>query len=287
VKKRVWINHRTAFGTLAMFEMQIKPTVHQSPPKTVTMALAIRTTFQFDYPDNVWRSHVKWMKSWAQVGAAALGLCVVASPAYATDEARVLILNGVDPYLPAYLLIDGAMRANLANETSDIVARIRDMLRKTDVAMTDMDLNEVIQQTEKMLAGEASDNGVLLEVGLETGLPKVRSDRIQIQEVVINLALNAMEAMSGQPAENKVLRICSSRVNDKEAEISVADSGTGIPSALLPRIFDPFISTKSKGMGLGLAISRTIIEAHGGHIRAENRPIHGAIFNFTLPFAAA
>jgi C4-dicarboxylate-specific signal transduction histidine kinase len=150
-----------------------------------------------------------------------------------------------------------------------------------------MDLNEVIQQTEKMLAGEASSNGVLLEIGLEAGLPRVNADRIQIQQVVINLALNAMEAMSEQSAENKVLRIRSRRANDKEAEVSVVDSGTGIPSALLARIFDPFITTSAKGMGLGLAISRTIIEAHGGSIRAENGTVRGAILRFTLPFAAA
>jgi signal transduction histidine kinase len=170
---------------------------------------------------------------------------------------------------------------------SDIVGRIREMLLKTDVAKTEMDLNEVIQQTEKMLAGEASSNGVLLEIGLEAGLPRVNADRIQIQQVVINLALNAMEAMSEQSAENKVLRIRSRRANDKEAEVSVVDSGTGIPSALLARIFDPFITTSAKGMGLGLAISRTIIEAHGGSIRAENGTVRGAILRFTLPFAAA
>jgi two-component system sensor kinase FixL len=128
---------------------------------------------------------------------------------------------------------------------------------------------------------------VVLKAELEPGLPKVSADRVQLQQVILNLALNAMESMNDNPAEKKTLTIRSRRANDKAAEVSVADSGGGIPDELLPRIFEPFVTSKSTGMGLGLAISRTIIEAHGGDIRAENAQGGGALFRFTLPFAPA
>jgi signal transduction histidine kinase len=91
--------------------------------------------------------------------------------------------------------------------------------------------------------------------------------------------------MSDLPPERRELVIQSRRANDKEAEVCVTDSGRGIPPEMLPRIFDPFVTSKATGMGLGLAISRTIIEAHGGQIRAENRPAGGAVICFKLPFA--
>ena len=103
----------------------------------------------------------------------------------------------------------------------------------------------------------------------------------------MNLALNAMEAMHDVPAEKRVLTIRSRRADGKQAEVSVADCGTGIPEESMGGIFDAFVTTKPGGMGLGLAISRTIIEAHGGAIRAENAPDGGAVIRFTLPLAAA
>ena len=101
----------------------------------------------------------------------------------------------------------------------------------------------------------------------------------------MNLALNAMEAMTDRPRAERRLLIRSRIAHHKAAEVSVSDSGPGIPSELLPRIFDAFVSSKGTGMGLGLAISRTIIETHGGKMRAENRPEGGAVIFFTLPFA--
>jgi len=171
---------------------------------------------------------------------------------------------------------------------SDIIERTRKLLRKTQFEVHDVDLNEAIEETLRIAGGEAAVKEVLLKAELEPGLPKVSADRVQLQQVILNLALNAIEAMHDDPsAKKRVLTIRSGRANDKEAEVLVADSGKGIPAESIAGIFDPFVSSKPGGMGLGLAISRTIIEAHGGAIRAENAAQGGAVFRFTLPFAQA
>jgi signal transduction histidine kinase len=170
---------------------------------------------------------------------------------------------------------------------SEVLERIRNMLRKTAASVEELDLNEAIAETVKLLAAEASAKGVSLSTEFEPGLPNVRADRVQVQQVILNLALNAMEAMHDQPAEKPQVVIRSRRINDKQAEVSVTDSGAGIDAAMLPRIFDAFVTSKASGMGLGLSISRTIIEALGGQLSAANLPEGGATFRFTLPFGKA
>ena len=170
---------------------------------------------------------------------------------------------------------------------SEVLERIRNMLRKTAANVEELDLNEAIVETMKLLAAEASAKGVSLSTEFEPGLPNVRADRVQVQQVILNLALNAMEAMHDQPAEKRQVVIRSRRINDKQAEVSVTDSGAGIDAAMLPRIFDAFVTSKPSGMGLGLSISRTIVEALGGQLSAANLPEGGASFRFTLPFVKA
>ncbi len=168
---------------------------------------------------------------------------------------------------------------------SDVIARIRKMLRKTEFEVRDMNLNETIDETIQMLLAELSAKGITLRSELESGLAKVKADRVEVQQVILNLVLNAMDAMRDRPTDKRVLTMRSRRENSREAEVSVIDSGAGIPAKSLASIFDPFVTTKPDGMGLGLAISRTIVEAHGGQIRAENRPEGGTVIHFTLPFA--
>ncbi len=170
---------------------------------------------------------------------------------------------------------------------SEVLVRIRNMLRKTAANVEELDLNEVIGETMKMLSAEASAQGVSLSTELEPGLSKVRADRVQVQQVVLNLALNAMEAMHDQPADKRQMVIRSRRIDEKQAEVAVSDSGAGIDPEMLPRIFDAFVTTKPNGMGLGLSISRSIVEAHGGRLGAHNLQSGGASFHFTLPFATA
>jgi signal transduction histidine kinase len=170
---------------------------------------------------------------------------------------------------------------------SDVIARIRRMMRKNPIEVQDIDLNESIGEAIQMVAADATVKGVSLKTELEPGLSKVRADRVEVQQVLLNLMLNAIEVLHDQNGEKRELVIRSKRANGKEAEVSVADSGPGIHEEVLPRIFEPFVTTKPTGMGLGLAISRTIVEAHGGQIRAENAPAGGAVFLFTLPFVPA
>ena len=139
----------------------------------------------------------------------------------------------------------------------------------------------------KLLAAEALARGVSVRADLEPGLPQVRADRVQVQQVILNLVLNAIEAMAEPPAPKRQVLVRSRRCGDHQAEVSVSDSGAGIAADMLPRIFDAFVTAKPGGMGLGLSISRGIVEAHGGRLVAANAPEGGAVFQFTLPFAAA
>ncbi len=203
---------------------------------------------------------------------------------YSNADAAHIMIGDASPRLDevAEILVDIKQDDKRASE---VVARIRTMLRKTEVAVADVDLNEAIGETIKLLALDASTRGVTVSAELEPNLPLVRTDRVQVQQVIVNLMLNGMEAMREVPEERRRLAIRSRRANDKEAEVSVIDGGVGVRAEMLPRIFDAFVTSKANGMGLGLSISRTIIEAHGGRIRAENRLGGGASFYFTLPFA--
>ncbi len=169
----------------------------------------------------------------------------------------------------------------------EVITRIRGLLRKTEFELGDVDLNATVEEALKFVVADASVKGVSLRTELAAGLPPVRGDRVQIEQVILNLALNAMDAMHETPADTRNLTIRSARANDSEAEVSFADSGAGIPPEALPRIFESFFTTKRDGMGLGLAISRTIVEAHGGHMQAESAVGKGAVIRFTLPFASS
>jgi signal transduction histidine kinase len=133
---------------------------------------------------------------------------------------------------------------------------------------------------------QAAERNVTLNSSLAQGPLRMSGDRIQLQQVILNLVINAMEAMAGTTSVRREVT-CSTSVDAGSAKIAIADSGPGIPSNKLSTIFEPFFTTKGDGMGMGLSIARTIVEAHGGRIWAENQPTGGAVFHVTLPLAKA
>jgi two-component system sensor kinase FixL len=134
---------------------------------------------------------------------------------------------------------------------------------------------------------DAVTRRVTLEFASAAGLPTVMGDRVHLQQVLLNLVLNAMDAVDGLPAEECRIAVHAHRDDHGAVEVAVSDRGHGIATDKLASVFEPFFTTKTNGMGIGLAVSRTIIEAHGGRIWAENNLDRGATFRFTLPVAEA
>ncbi len=171
---------------------------------------------------------------------------------------------------------------------ADIISHLRGLLKKKEVLeLQEFDLNDVVQDTVEIIGPEAIKNGVELStIQADSSLP-MRGDRIHVQQVILNLAMNAIDAMHNCIPGSGRISIETALVDGAAAEVSVADSGTGIPADRLNTIFDTFYTTKRQGTGLGLSIARTIVETYGGKIWAENRVEGGATFRLTLPLARA
>jgi signal transduction histidine kinase len=156
-------------------------------------------------------------------------------------------------------------------------------LRKNDHEPEVVNLNDVITLAVEILAPEAKARDVTLTANLDSHPMPVRVNPIHLQQVFLNLVLNAMDATATGSQVDRRLTIRTAVINNLTATVSIADSGSGIAADKLHQIFEPFFTTKEKGTGLGLAIARTIIERCGGEISAENRPEGGAVFRFSLP----
>jgi C4-dicarboxylate-specific signal transduction histidine kinase len=169
------------------------------------------------------------------------------------------------------------------HRAGDIVKTIRALARKSEPEMARVDLNEAIQEVLALMRSELRRHHVSLEANLPAGLEPVLGDRVQLQQVVLNLVLNAIEAMGGVGDLARVLRVNSQRGDCSNVLVEVEDTGTGLDAANKDRIFDPFFTTKPAGMGMGLSICRSIIEAHGGRLWATANPPRGSVFRFTVP----
>ena len=164
---------------------------------------------------------------------------------------------------------------------SEVIARIRSLVKKTPSRSDWVDLNEVIDEVLALAQNEARRHRVSLNRQLKQDLPRVRGDRVQLQQVVLNLIMNGLEAITRNKNGTRELSV-SSDVDQEHVIIAVRDSGEGLDAANLERVFDAFYTTKPEGMGMGLAISRTIIESHGGRLWATTNTPQGAVFQFTL-----
>jgi two-component system sensor kinase FixL len=165
----------------------------------------------------------------------------------------------------------------------DIIQRLRLLLKKGEIQRLALDLNKVIHEVLKLLHSDLVNHSVAVNLDLDQKLPLVMGDRIQLQQVLLNLIMNACEAMSRQNEKNCKLVIRTEQIENNKVRIAIVDQGSGIPGELIDSIFEPFFTTKTHGMGLGLTICRTIITAHDGQLWAVNNSPAGATFYFTLP----
>ena len=187
---------------------------------------------------------------------------------------------------PPDLELIGTILADICKSyprAGEVNTHLRDILTKNDRKPEVVNLNEVIMLAVKILAPEAKARSVTLSENLDPHPLPVRVNPVHLQQVLLNLALNGMDATASRPLGDRRVTIRTVVINDLKAKVSIADSGCGISPDKLQQIFEPFFTTKEKGTGLGLAIARTIIERSGGEISAENRPNGGAVFRFSLP----
>ena len=166
---------------------------------------------------------------------------------------------------------------------ADIVGRIRDFSKKAPVRKESLEVNEAILEIMRLTDAAASENGVLVKMQLSEGLPHILGDRVQLQQVILNLIMNAIEAMSQVSDGSRELLINTNNAEPDSVLVTVRDSGSGLPNANPERIFDAFYTTKASGLGIGLAICRSIVEAHGGRLWATSNEPRGAIFCMMLP----
>jgi two-component system sensor kinase FixL len=169
------------------------------------------------------------------------------------------------------------------NRAGEIIRRIRHLVGKREPEFMLVDTNDIVLEVLDMEAAEARQKNINIETQLDVHLPYVMADRIEIEQVILNLVRNAFEAMN--QSEHRHLNINTSRTDDNKVIIAVSDNGKGISPDETEKIFDSFFTTTTNGLGVGLSISRTIVEAHKGHLWAEANPEQGATFKFTLPIA--
>ena len=167
---------------------------------------------------------------------------------------------------------------------SEVIRRMRGLFQKHELEAHPVDLNEVVQETVAIVRPDARSREIEVEMNLHDGVRTIPGDRVHLQQVLLNLLMNAMDAVAAMPLDRRRVQVSTTQ-RDGEVRLSVADTGPGIPADRLSQIFEPFYTTKSEGsgMGMGLAIARGIVEAHDGRMAAENNPAGGATVWFSVP----
>jgi signal transduction histidine kinase len=168
---------------------------------------------------------------------------------------------------------------------SEVIRRLRSLLANTPSETRAVDVNEVVAEVFQFLSPQAAAHHVTLATSLAPRMLIVSGDRIQLQQVVLNLVINSIEALGSAPGGERTITGRTSLVDESAAEVSIEDSGPGIPAEKVDQIFEPFFTTKDAGMGMGLSIARTIVASHRGRIWAANRREGGAVLRFTIPLA--
>src|SRR6266478_1432135 len=169
-----------------------------------------------------------------------------------------------------------------STRAAEIISRVRLLFKKGTPQRELVDVNEVVREMIVLLRGEASRHNILVGTELAADLPQIMGDRVQLQQVLMNLMLNGIEAMKDGDGKRELV-IKSQRAENEDVLVSVRDTGVGLPVQQADQIFKAFFTTKLQGTGMGLSISRSIVESHGGHLWAAENPPRGASFYFTLP----
>ena len=171
-----------------------------------------------------------------------------------------------------------------SQRAADVIRHLRNLLKKSTLELREIDLTEQVRDAIHFFSALAVARNANVSSSIGPMPLPVKGNAVQLHQVILNLVVNAMDAMSDLPVDQRKVSITTERM-ENSAEVSVSDTGSGIPPDKLKEIFAPFFSTKEEGMGMGLSIARTIIEAHGGQIWAENVPAGGAVFRIRLPLA--
>ena len=218
-----------------------------------------------------------------------------ASLAHELNQPLMAILNNA--YVAQQLLAAtapnlGELRELLDDIVADdqraatVISRLRALLKKGELDHVPLDLNALVGEVAELVKSDMVLRHVPMTLDLDPDLPHVRGDRVQLQQVMLNLVLNGVEAMGAPNGRDPVLVVRTSRADADAVRVAIEDSGSGIDMAHVERMFEPLYTTKAEGLGMGLAISRTIVDAHGGELRASSNPEGGATFQFTLPVDA-
>ena len=199
-------------------------------------------------------------------------------------EAAELFLQNASPDLDEIRAILADIRKD-DQRAGSVIDRMRGLLKRQNLDKRPVDVRELVGEVVALVHSDAAARHVKLELAVADNLPPVFGDLVHLQQVLLNLMVNGMDALDEANREDRRVSVTAALDGPKSVEIAVSDSGRGVPADKLTHNFDPFFTSKANGMGMGLPISRTIIEAHNGRLWAENRNEGGASFRFTLPIA--
>ncbi len=226
--------------------------------------------------------HVSRLRSMGEMAAAIaheLNQPLTASANYVAAAMR--LIDGPQPDL-AHIRQALALASAQTMRSGEIIRRLRAFVERGETARRPERLDTLVEEASALALVGLGDRGVTVKFARDPDLPPVIADRVQVQQVLLNLLRNAVEAMDASPVRE--LTLGTARW-DSMVAVSVADTGSGIPAAIAAQLFQPFVSTKSAGMGIGLSVCRAIVEAHGGRLWVEPNPGGGSVFRFTLPVA--
>ena len=197
------------------------------------------------------------------------------------QAARLMLDRGSADLSEIREILDDIVDDN--NRAGEVIGHLRGLMKKSDVSFQRLDLNRVIKEVVELLHSDFIERSVAVNMTLLPNLPLVRGDPVQLQQLFLNLVMNACDAMSASDQSRRFLSLSTKRGENGEVQVSVMDRGRGIAPGEIPRVFEPFFTTKEHGLGLGLPICRTIVAAHDGRFEVSNNLGGGATFSVTFP----